>query len=128
MRIFKKQRRRKKRHSQCGDCDAFACDCGNCDPFLLGPTLLALIAAGAPSRAPRGRPTAPGRAGVAAIRGYQRWLSPRLGIRCRHEPSCSEYGVTAVHRYGLATGVRLTAGRIRRCTHTVPRGTVDPVP
>ncbi|HWH00360.1 MAG TPA: membrane protein insertion efficiency factor YidD [Pilimelia sp.] len=65
---------------------------------------------------------------MAAIRGYRRWLSPRLPTRCRHRPTCSGYGLEAVRRYGLVTGARLTAGRIRRCTAEVPRGTADPVP
>jgi putative membrane protein insertion efficiency factor len=70
----------------------------------------------------------PGRAGMAAIRGYQHWISPRLRARCRHEPSCSVYGMEAVRRYGLRFGSHLAANRIRRCTAPTPYGTVDPVP
>jgi uncharacterized protein len=81
-----------------------------------------------PARPPRARPTAPGRVGMAAIRGYQRWLSPRLRTRCRHTPTCSAYGLEAVRRYGLLTGTQLTADRIRRCTAPTPHGTHDPVP
>ncbi|GIG65129.1 membrane protein insertion efficiency factor YidD [Phytomonospora endophytica] len=66
--------------------------------------------------------------GIAAIRGYQRWLSPRLPFHCRFRPSCSQYGLDAVRAYGLVRGTRLAAGRILRCNGTVRRGTVDRVP
>ena len=65
---------------------------------------------------------------MAAIRGYQRWLSPHLPIVCRHEPSCSAYGLLAIGRFGLWQGTRLTASLIQRCTRAVPHGTGDPVP
>ena len=65
---------------------------------------------------------------MAAIRGYQRWLSPHLPTRCRQVPSCSNYGLEAVRRYGLVVGSRLTAARIRRCNPSTPRGTHDLVP
>jgi putative membrane protein insertion efficiency factor len=103
-------------------------DCGDCSLFLLPSALLGLMAAPAPTRPARDHVTVAGRAGVVAIRGYQRWLSPHLPTRCRQTPTCSEYGLQAVRRYGLVTGSRLSAGRIRRCNPATPRGTVDPVP
>ncbi|HEY1177877.1 MAG TPA: membrane protein insertion efficiency factor YidD [Phytomonospora sp.] len=66
--------------------------------------------------------------GVAAIRAYQKWLSPRLPFHCRFRPSCSQYGLEAVRAYGLVRGMRLAAGRILRCNGTVRRGTEDRVP
>lgn len=113
----------------CGNLDCGNLDCGGCDcnPFLLG-SLLSLMAIPAPTRPPRGAASAPGRAGMAAIRGYQRFLSPHLRTRCRQVPSCSNYGLQAVRRYGLVEGSRLTAARIRRCNPSTPRGTHDPVP
>jgi uncharacterized protein len=102
-------------------------DC-DCSLFLLPSVVLARMATRVPARPPRARVTVPGRAGMAAIRGYQRWLSPHLPTRCRQTPTCSEYGRQAVQRYGLAAGSRLTAARIRRCTPATPRGTYDPVP
>ncbi|MBC6469903.1 membrane protein insertion efficiency factor YidD [Actinomadura alba] len=68
------------------------------------------------------------RLGVLAIRAYQRWISPRLSVRCRFTPSCSRYGLQAIEQYGLLAGSRLALARIRRCVVTVPRGSVDPVP
>jgi putative membrane protein insertion efficiency factor len=103
----------------CPDCDC-APDCGL--------FTLAWLAVLTPARPPRRRATVPGRAGMAAIRGYQKWLSPRLRTRCRHTPTCSAYGMEAVRRYGLVTGVRLIAGRLDRCKAPTPHGTVDPVP
>ncbi|MEV0570814.1 membrane protein insertion efficiency factor YidD [Dactylosporangium sp. NPDC050588] len=117
------QQRRRNRDSGDG-CDCDACDC---NPFMLG-SLLGLMAIAAPRRAPRRTTTGPGRAGVAAIRGYQRWLSPHLPTHCRHFPTCSDYGLQAVRRYGLVEGSRLTAARIRRCNPSTPHGTKDPVP
>jgi putative membrane protein insertion efficiency factor len=75
--------------------------------------------------APRLRVSA--RAGVAAIRAYQR-ISPGLPTRCRYTPTCSRYGLAAIERYGLLTGARLAVLRIHRCTADVVPGTADPLP
>jgi len=104
-----------------------SCDgCDACDLFHLSVLRVFLLTA--PTRAPRPRISVPGRAGLAAIRGYQRWLSHRLPTCCPHTPTCSHYGVAVVTRYGLFQGARLAAGRIARCTGDVPRGTPDPPP
>lgn len=118
-------RRRGPDCTDCADCGDLDClpDC-DCSLFLL-PGLFALTT---PRSAPRTRTTGPARVGVLAIRGYQRWLSPHLGTRCRQLPTCSNYGLEAVRRYGLTEGSRLTAARIRRCNPSTPRGTADPVP
>jgi len=123
----------------CGECMP---DCGgDCGSFLVSMTLFGGLALATPNRPPRTGRSGVGRSGVGrlrvgmgtragmgAIRGYQRWLSPRLRTRCRHTPSCSAYGYAAVGRYGLVTGSRLTAARIGRCKPGTPRGTHDPVP
>ncbi|MER7278295.1 membrane protein insertion efficiency factor YidD [Dactylosporangium sp. NPDC000244] len=123
----RKQNQKQKRRDD-GDCGPdWHCDVCDCSPIMLG-SLLSLMAVSAPSRAPRRDPGGPGRAGMAAIRGYQRFVSPHLGIKCRQVPSCSNYGLQAVQRYGLVEGSRLTAARIKRCNPSTPRGTVDQVP
>lgn len=66
----------------------------------------------------------------ALLIGYKATLSAALfavGVRCRHEPTCSEYAAEAWSRHGFLTGVRLGAGRFLRCR---PGGTegYDPVP
>jgi putative membrane protein insertion efficiency factor len=49
------------------------------------------------------------------IRLYQRWISPALPARCKYHPSCSEYALQAVRRYGVVRGVVLAAWRLLRC-------------
>jgi uncharacterized protein len=124
----------------CGDCGSpsFDCDLPGCDCgfMMLSPVTVGVLALGRlfrqspgrPARPPRRRPTAPGRAGMLAIRGYQKWLSPRLRTKCRHIPNCSAYGMESLRRYGLLAGSQLTADRIRRCKAPTPHGTADPVP
>jgi uncharacterized protein len=52
---------------------------------------------------------------VAPIRVYQRAISPALPARCKYHPSCSEYAVQAVRRYGVLRGVVLAGWRLLRC-------------
>jgi uncharacterized protein len=52
---------------------------------------------------------------VAPIRLYQRAISPALPSRCKYHPSCSEYAVEAVRRYGVLRGVVLAGWRLLRC-------------
>ena len=52
---------------------------------------------------------------AAPIRLYQRTLSPALPARCKYHPSCSEYAVHAVRRYGVVRGVVLAGWRLLRC-------------
>jgi hypothetical protein len=118
--IKRKYHRRKKRKRSCDACD---CDGPDCCDFGLFSTMLMLGSATAQAtHAP-----AVDRAGLAAIRGYRRWLSHRWPGQCRYEPSCSTYGLAAVERYGLAKGGRMAAARLRRCKPHVPLGTHDPV-
>lgn len=63
----------------------------------------------------------------AALRGYQLILSPLIGPRCRHLPTCSEYAEEALNRHGLASGGWLAIKRIARCHHWGSSG-YDPVP
>ena len=64
---------------------------------------------------------------VALLVLYRRYLSPYLGGGCRFQPSCSEYALEAVRRFGAIVGIRLTAARLRRCRPPHPCG-LDPVP
>jgi len=52
---------------------------------------------------------------IAPIRFYQRAISPGLPSRCKYYPSCSEYAVQAVRRYGILQGAVLAAWRLLRC-------------
>lgn len=63
---------------------------------------------------------------VALIRFYQRVISPLFPRHCRYEPTCSEYALQAIRRFG-ARGVVMAARRIGRC-HPWSAGGVDRVP
>jgi uncharacterized protein len=52
---------------------------------------------------------------TAPVRLYQRVISPAIPSRCRYYPSCSEYAVQAVRRYGILRGAVLAAWRLLRC-------------
>jgi len=69
----------------------------------------------------------PARLAVVSIRVYQLTLSPLLGPHCRFAPSCSQYTLEAIARYGLIRGAVLGARRIGRC-HPFHEGGFDPVP
>lgn len=60
------------------------------------------------------------------IRAYQVALSPVMGGRCRYYPSCSNYALQAVERYGILRGLVLAGWRLLRC-NPLSRGGYDPV-
>ena len=63
---------------------------------------------------------------MALVRAYQVCVSPFLGPCCRFYPSCSEYAITAIQRYGPFRGGFLGLMRILRC-HPLHAGGYDPV-
>lgn len=63
----------------------------------------------------------------APILVYRYLLSPLLGPRCRHLPTCSAYGLEALERHGAVKGIWLTARRVCRC-HPWGSSGYDPVP
>lgn len=52
---------------------------------------------------------------VAPVRAYQRFISPALPRRCKYHPTCSQYAVDAIRRYGILRGLVLSAWRLLRC-------------
>ncbi|MBA3423487.1 MAG: membrane protein insertion efficiency factor YidD [Rubrobacter sp.] len=60
------------------------------------------------------------------IRVYKRTLSPMLPPSCRFSPSCSQYALEALEKYGLLKGTALGIYRLLRC-HPFSRGGFDPV-
>ena len=64
---------------------------------------------------------------VRAIRFYQKGISPLKPPVCRFTPTCSQYGVEAIERYGAARGGWMLVRRLARC-HPFARGGFDPVP
>jgi uncharacterized protein len=63
---------------------------------------------------------------VAPIKLYQKLVSPLLGERCRYYPSCSEYAVQAIGKFGILRGLVLAGWRLLRC-NPWSHGGFDPV-
>jgi hypothetical protein len=63
---------------------------------------------------------------LLTLRIYKRWISPLLPSACRFQPTCSEYTLDAIERYGVLRGVALGLGRLLRC-HPFHPGGFDPV-
>jgi len=65
---------------------------------------------------------------LAAIRFYQRHISPGLPPRCRFYPTCSQYAVEAIEKYGPVKGLWLALRRFLRCHPFYKGSNYDPVP
>ena len=63
---------------------------------------------------------------IIMVRVYQVCLSPFLSPCCRFYPTCSEYTITAIRKYGPVKGVFFGLMRLLRC-HPLHRGGYDPV-
>jgi putative membrane protein insertion efficiency factor len=64
---------------------------------------------------------------VYTIKMYQLLISPLFGATCRFTPTCSEYSITAIRKYGIFKGGLLSTKRILKC-HPFHPGGNDPVP
>lgn len=64
---------------------------------------------------------------ILLIRIYQLTLSPFIGRNCRYTPTCSNYGIEAIKKYGAIKGGWLTIKRILSCNPWGGSG-YDPVP
>lgn len=64
---------------------------------------------------------------ILMIRFYQRYISPMKGTKCPYIPTCSQYGLEAIEKYGAVKGSILAAWRILRC-NPFSKGGYDPVP
>lgn len=64
---------------------------------------------------------------IALVRFYQRAISPHLPASCRYQPTCSQYALTALTRFGAVRGGWMALKRILRC-NPFSRGGYDPVP
>lgn len=64
---------------------------------------------------------------LALIRLYQRTISRASGAQCRYQPTCSQYALEAVERFGALRGGWMGMRRIGRC-HPGRAGGYDPVP
>ncbi|MBM6981354.1 MAG: membrane protein insertion efficiency factor YidD [Bifidobacterium thermophilum] len=66
-------------------------------------------------------------AAIRAIRWYQRNISANTPARCRYYPTCSNYALQAIRRFGIVRGGTLALLRLLRC-RPWSRGGIDDVP
>ncbi|MCX6156122.1 MAG: membrane protein insertion efficiency factor YidD [Candidatus Kapabacteria bacterium] len=64
---------------------------------------------------------------VLLIKFYRLLISPLFPNSCRFYPTCSEYAIQAIEKYGIFKGIWLGTKRILRC-HPLHPGGFDPVP
>ncbi|EHL05312.1 conserved hypothetical protein YidD [Desulfitobacterium hafniense DP7] len=63
---------------------------------------------------------------IGVIRIYQRYISPLKRPSCRFYPTCSEYSIQAIQKYGVVKGCWKSLVRILKC-HPFHPGGYDPV-
>lgn len=63
---------------------------------------------------------------ILLIKFYQKFISPLKKPSCRFYPSCSEYAIQALNKYGFLIGSYMAVKRIIRCNPFNPGG-YDPV-
>ena len=64
---------------------------------------------------------------LGLIEGYRRFVSPLLPASCRYIPTCSQYALEAVKRFGARRGFLLAMRRLLRC-NPFAQGGYDPEP
>ena len=64
---------------------------------------------------------------IRMIRFYQKYLSPLKSTKCPYYPTCSQYGLEAIQKYGAVKGGLLALWRILRC-NPFSKGGYDTVP
>lgn len=64
---------------------------------------------------------------IGLVRLYQKGISPRKPPCCKYIPTCSQYAIEALERFGALKGTALAVWRILRC-NPFSRGGYDPVP
>ena len=65
---------------------------------------------------------------LALIRFYRKYISPLSPPKCRFVPTCSQYALEAVEKYGAWKGGWLTLRRLLRCHPFYKGDNYDPVP
>ena len=63
---------------------------------------------------------------ILLIRGYQIFVSPLFPKTCRFYPTCSQYSIEAIRKYGALKGIYLTIRRLLKC-HPFHPGGYDPL-
>ena len=57
----------------------------------------------------------PKKIAIYLIRLYQKYLSPKFGTECKYYPTCSNYAISAIDKYGIIKGGIMAFFRILRC-------------
>ena len=65
---------------------------------------------------------------LGCIRFYRKHISPSIAPRCRYIPTCSQYALQAIEKYGACKGGWLALKRLARCHPFCHRDPYDPVP
>ena len=60
---------------------------------------------------------------ITPVRFYQRFISPAFPPSCRFEPTCSNYAILALQKYGFWKGWKMALNRLGRCKY--PNGGED---
>ena len=66
---------------------------------------------------------------ILLLKFYKKFISPifyYLGVRCKYEPTCSEYMGQAIEKYGVVKGIYLGTQRFIRCNPS-SKGGYDPL-
>ena len=63
---------------------------------------------------------------IYLVKFYQRYISPLKGPTCRFYPTCSQYSIEAIQKYGALKGIYLTIRRLLKC-HPFHEGGYDPL-
>lgn len=63
---------------------------------------------------------------ILILRFYQRFISPMFPPSCRYQPTCSQYAIDALRKYGVFKGTALAVWRVLRC-NPWSKGGYDPV-
>ena len=64
---------------------------------------------------------------ILPIKIYQRLISPFIGASCRYMPTCSDYAIEAIDKFGIIKGTILSIKRILKCNPLGSSG-YDPIP
>ena len=63
---------------------------------------------------------------IYLVRFYQKYISPLKGPTCRFYPTCSQYSIESIRKYGALKGIYLTIRRLLKC-HPFHSGGYDPL-
>lgn len=66
---------------------------------------------------------------ISLLKSYQKFISPilkQIGVNCKFYPSCSNYMLQAIQKYGSIKGIYLGTKRLLRC-HPFAKGGYDPL-